>query len=300
MGRYGRFFLILLGLIVVMIGVRTWWVQPVPAHPFFGEDDFLIIAHQGGNLVRPDNTLAAFDYAVELDVDVLEMDIHSSADGVLMVMHDDTVDRTTDGNGRIQDLTLTQLKTLDAAHNWSVDDGATYPYRGQAIAVPTLEEVFAAYPDMPMNIEIKQIEPSIAEPFCDLIRQYGREEQVLVASFHKTAIEQFRAACPAVATSMVQAEIQNYFILNTLFLSGLFQSPAEAFQVPQYFNLPVLGRTHVTTDRFIRNAQRLNIDVHVWTVNDPAEMEQLINAGVDGIITDRPDLLVDICEATCR
>jgi glycerophosphoryl diester phosphodiesterase len=294
MKGYGRILIIIIVLMLVGIGIRALIVAPVPEHPFFAGDDFLVIAHQGGNLVRPDNTMVAFDHAVELGVDVLEMDIHSSKDGVLVVIHDDTVERTTDGNGRIQDLTLAEIKTLDAAYDWSIDDGATYPYRGQGVTVPTLEEVFEAFPAMLMNIEIKQESPSIAEPFCQLLRDYDRAERVLIPSFSKTAIEDFRAVCPEVATSMVQAEIQNYFILNTLFLSGLFQSPAEAFQVPQTFNLPVLGETRVTTDRFIRNAQRLNINVHVWTVNDPDEMQALIDSGVDGIITDRPDLLLEI------
>ena len=143
-----------------------------------------------------------------------------------------------------------------------------------------------------MNIEIKQEEPPIGQPFCDLIREYSKEDQILVASFSQTAILEFREVCPEVATSMVQAEIQNYFIFNTLFMSGLFRSPAEAFQVPEYFNLPVIGRTHVTTDRFIRNAKALNIEIHVWTVNEEEQMVRLIEAGVDGLITDRPDLLL--------
>lgn len=292
--RVDRVFWFLLIVISLLIAVRIMQTQPVPAHPFFSDDDFLVIAHQGGNLIRPDNTMLAFENAVALGVNVLEMDIHGSMDGALVVMHDETVDRTTDGSGRISDLTLTQIKALDAAYRWSSNDGVTFPYRGQGVTVPTLEEVFIAFPEVRMNIEIKQTDPSIAEPFCGLIRDYGRSHSVLVASFHKSAIKQFRAACPGVATAMVQAEIQNYFLLNTLFLSSLYQPPAEAFQVPQYFDLPVLGRTHVTTDRFINSAQQLNIQVHVWTVNDPAEMAQLIAAGVDGIITDRPDLLLGL------
>lgn len=294
--RYGRVLLLMVIFIAALLGFRARGVQPVPSHPFFVDDDFLVIAHQGGNLLRPDNTMLAFEHAATLGVDVLEMDIHGSADGELVVMHDETVDRTTDGSGRIQDLTLAQIKSLDAAYRWHSDDGASFPYRGQGVTVPTLEEVFIAFPDIRINIEIKQAEPSIAEPFCALIRAHSRSDTVLVASFHQSAIEQFRTACPEVATSMVQAEIQTYFILNQLFLSGLFQPPAEAFQVPQYFDLPVLGRTHVTSDRFIHNAQRLNINVHVWTVNEPSEMQQLIAAGVDGIITDRPDLLLEVLE----
>ncbi|MEM7331290.1 MAG: glycerophosphodiester phosphodiesterase [Chloroflexota bacterium] len=293
MKKHSRYLFLLLVLIIAIL--TLWPGQPVAERPFFVDNDgFLVIAHQGGNLVRPDNTMMAFNHAVELGVDVLEMDIHSSANGELVVIHDDTVDRTTDGNGRVNDLTLAELKTLDAAYDWSVDDGQTTPYRGQGVTIPALEELFQAFPDMPMNIEIKQEAPPIGQPFCDLIREYGKEDQVLVASFSQVAILEFREVCPEVATSMVQAEIQSYFILNTLLMSGLFRSPAEAFQVPEYFNLPIIGRTHVTTDRFIRNAQSLNIEIHVWTVNEEEQMIRLIDAGVDGLITDRPDLLIEI------
>ncbi len=295
MKKFGQMLLVFLLFALLFVVWRAWRVQPVEERPFFTNNDgFLVIAHQGGNLVRPDNTMMAFTHAVELGVDVLEMDIHSSADGELVVIHDDTVDRTTDGNGRVNDLTLAELQSYDAAYDWSIDDGETYPFRGEGVTIPALDEVFRAFPEMPMNIEIKQEAPSIAEPFCQLIREYGKEEQILVASFNQNAIVEFRETCPEVATSMVQAEIQNYFILNTLLLSALFDSPADAFQVPEYFNLPVLGRTHVTTDRFIQNAQKLNINIHVWTVNEEEQMHRLIEAGVNGLITDRPDLLLEI------
>lgn len=290
----GRVLLVGLGSLALLLIVRAMLVSPVPNHPFFAQDELLVIAHQGGNLIRPDNTMVAFEHAAELGVDVLEMDVHSSSDGSLVVIHDETVERTTDGNGRVNALTLSELQSLDAAHDWSIDNGQTFPYRGQGVTIPTLEELFDAFPTMPMNIEIKQIEPPIAAPLCELIRAHDKQDDVLIASFHSEAMLAFRAACPEVATSMVEKEIQPFFILNSLFLSGLFQSPAEAFQVPEYFNLPVLGRTHVTTDRFIQNAQRHNIDVHVWTVNEEAQMRRMIEAGVDGIITDRPDLLLEI------
>lgn len=283
------------GLLLLAGLIRLWLVDPVPAHPFFAADEeLLVIAHQGGNLIRPDNTMLAFDHAVALGVDVLEMDIHSTKDGVLVVIHDDTVDRTTDGNGRVSDLTLAELKQLDAAYHWPLDDETQAPYRGQGVTIPTLEELFTTYPDMRMNIEIKQVDPPIAEPFCALIRQYGMEEQVLVASFRQEAMLAFRDACPEVATSMVEAEIRPFFALNLVWLSGLFQSPAEAFQVPERFGLPVVGETQVITPRFVRAAQRHNIDVHVWTVNEQEQMERMIAAGVDGIITDRPDLLLTV------
>ena len=160
----------------------------------------LVIAHQGGEELWPSNTMYAFDRAAALGVDMLEMDLHVTADGALVLMHDETVDRTTDGTGRLEDMTLAQVKALDAGYYWTDDDGQTFPFRGQGITVATLEELFQAFPDMPMNIEIKLVENvPIVEPFCQLIRQHGKQDQILVASFHDDAMAQFRAACPEVA-----------------------------------------------------------------------------------------------------
>lgn len=233
--------------------------------------------------------MVAFKQAVVLGVDVLEMDIHSTADGVLVTMHDDTVDRTTDGSGPIQGFTLIELKELDAGYNWTDDDGETYPFRGQDVAVSTLEEIFDGFPDYRMNIEIKQVEPSIVDTFCQMVRNYKREELVLVGSSDAGSVEAFREACPEVATSTTEPEVRSFFILNTLFLDNVYRPPAEAFQVPEFSD-----DRQVVTDRFIANAHQHNMDVHVWTVNEVADMDRLINLGVDGIITDYPERLMTL------
>jgi glycerophosphoryl diester phosphodiesterase len=274
-------------IIAVAYALLALIARPVNDLPFFDQEATLVIAHQGGEGLRPSNTMAAFAHAVDLGVDVLEMDIHSTVDDVLVVMHDETVDRTTDGSGQIHSMTLAQLKMLDAGYYWTDDEGQTYPYRGQGITVPTLEEVFTAFPGMRMNIEIKQESPSIVEPFCQLLREHGLLDQVLVASFHETTISEFRSKCPGVATSMVASEIRILYMLNLVFLGGAFQAPAEAIQVPEYS-----GNQHVVTKRFVSAAQGHNIDVHVWTINEIDDMERLLNLGVDGIITDRPDRLL--------
>lgn len=290
-GRFVRVLVGIVGLLLLIYVGLSLLAQPVPDHPFFGQDGVLVIAHQGGEGLRPSNTLASFSHAVDLGVDVLEMDIHTTADNILVVMHDDTVDRTTDGSGRIQELTLEQLKTLDAGDYWTDDQGATYPFRGQGIQVPTLEEIFTAFPDMPMNIEIKQESPSMVVPFCQLLEAYQMKEQVLVASFHESTMKEFRSECPGVATSMVEPEIRLLFVLNTLFLGRLFQAPSEAIQVPEYF-----GDLHVITDRFVKATQSHNVDLHVWTVNETEDLQRMLDFGVDGIITDRPDRLLELLD----
>lgn len=293
--RKSRIALFIVGLLLVLYGTLAWRAQPVPEHPFFTQQDgVMVIAHQGGEWLRPSNTLVAFDNAVELGVDVLEMDIHQTKDGAIVLMHDATVDRTTDGSGAIKEMTLAEIRALDAGYYWTDDDGATYPYRGQGIQVPTLEELFQRYPDMRMNIEIKQETPSMVRPFCQLIHTYNMQDQILVATFHKATVKAFRAECPDVITSMVEPEIQLFFGLNAAYLGALFQAPGTAFQVPTTSSLPIIGEVDVITERFVRVAHSHNIQVHAWTINDTAEMERLIALGVDGIITDRPDLLLEV------
>ena len=282
----------LLTIVLVVAAVLIAVALLTPAAPefaFFESDRPMVIAHQGGEGLRPSNTLIAFENAVDLGVDVLEMDVHSTSDGTLVLIHDDTVDRTTDGSGRVKELTLAELQQLDAGDYWTPDDGATYPYRGQGVRIPTLEEIVTAFPEMKYNIEIKQVDPSIAVPLCKLLRHYGLTDRALVASFHPTAMNEFRAACPEVATSMVEDEIRPFFILNTVFLGALYSPPGTAFQVPEYS-----GNLHVLTPRFVRGAQRNNVAVHPWTIDDPADMARFLDMGVDGIITDRPDLMLEL------
>jgi glycerophosphoryl diester phosphodiesterase len=156
----------------------------------------LVIAHQGGDDLWPGNTMFAFQNAVDLGVDVLEMDLHITKDGVLVLMHDETIDRTTDGTGEVEAMTSENFKEFDAGYDWTMDDGATFPFRGQGITVPMLEDVFAEFPDMRMTIEIKKTNTSMAQPFCHLIRTYGMEDKVLVASFHDERIQEFRGNAP--------------------------------------------------------------------------------------------------------
>jgi glycerophosphoryl diester phosphodiesterase len=280
-------FVLLLVVIYVLLALLS---KPILDHPFFNpEDDVLVIAHRGGRRLWPENTLYAYQKAAEMGVDVLEMDLHSTQDGVLVMMHDDTVDRTTNGSGPIQEYTLAELVTLDAGYHWTNDDGATYPYRGQGIRVPTLEEAFTALPDIRMNIEIKQTEPSIVESLCQLIQDHGLTEQVLVASFDQEAIRAFRETCPEVATTAGEDEVLLLYGLSFVYLGNLYNPSAEAVQVPERRD-----SIYVLRPRFVKAAQGRNMDVHVWTVNEVEEMQRALDAGVDGIITDYPDRLMDL------
>lgn len=262
-------------------------------HPYYeGVTAPQVIAHQGGDGIWPGDTLFAFEKAVEIGSDVLEMDAHITKDGHIVLMHDETVDDTTDGSGLIEEMTLDELKQLDAAYDWSKDGGQTYPYRGQGIQVPALEELFQKFPQMRYVIEIKRSGIPVEQPMCDLIRQYGMQEEVLIASFHDEVMQTFRATCPEVATSASRGEVTRFVILGKIFLSGLVAPGYESIQPPydpeESYNIPIMTR------RFIRESHRKNIKVEPWTVDDPDLMRQYIEWGVDGIITDRPDLMVEL------
>ena len=283
--------IILLFAILVVIRVLA---KPAPEHAYYakGLNYPLVIAHQGGNGVWPGDTSFAFEKSVEIGADVLEMDAHMTKDNQIVLMHDEKVDRTTNGTGLIEDLTLAELLKLDAAYQWSNDDGKTFPYRGQGIQVPTLKELFEKFPEKRFLIEIKLTENPINKPLCDLIHEYNMEGKVVVASFHDDAMTLFRETCPDIATSASKGEVTPFILLGKVFLSGLASPKYQSLQVPyetsESYGIPVM------TERFIREAHAKNIHVEPWTVDDPELMKQFIEWGVDGIITDRPDLMIKL------
>ena len=278
-------------LLAVIIVILRLTAKPAPDHPYYadGLNYPLVIAHQGGDGVWPGETMFAYQHAADLSVDVLEMDIHITADGALILMHDETVDRTTDGTGEIESMTLAQLKELDAAYDWSPDDGATFPYRGQGITVTTLEEVFKAFPDKHMTIEIKKTNASMIKPFCALIREYDMQDKVLVASFYDDKLKEFRAECPEVATSSAKNETTVFVLMTKAFLGGFYSPKFYSLQVPEES-----GGITVLTQGFVRAAHARNLAVEPWTINDEATMRKFIDWGVDGIITDRPDIMMEV------
>ena len=281
---------ILLGLIVlIFIGMLVMPKAPQAAY-YQNAPRPMVIAHQGGDGLWPSNTLFAFEHAADLGVDVLEMDIHMTKDGVLVVSHDDTVDRLTDGEGYIKEMSLAEVQSFDAAYDWSpLDDGAEYPYRGQGITIPTLESVFKRFPGYRMNIEIKQDAPSIAQPFCDLIRAHDMQDKVLVASFKDEALAEFREICPGIATSGSRGQIKPFIYMHIAFMGRLYPPNFSAAQLP----IEDSGIT-LLTRRFMNVAHSRGLWVDAWTIDDPGEMQMLIDIGVDGIITDRPDLLMEV------
>lgn len=260
-----------------------------PANPFAQNGNVIVLAHRGFRGQYPENTMLSFQKAAELGVDGLEMDIHSTKDGVLVVSHDATVDRMTNGPGPIKEMTLAELQQLDAGYRWSPDGGQTFPFRGQGITIPTLEEVFTAFSQFWINVDIKQSQPAIVTPFVEMIRRFGMAERMMVGSFDAATVTQFRRQCPEAATVASEPEVRRLFIMGKLGLSRFYRSGARAMQLPEWN-----GRIRVITPRFVKDAHRTGTAVHVWTINETADMQRLIAWGVDGLITDYPDRLLKL------
>lgn len=272
-------------------GVMTALAHPVPEHPFFAPLTQLsrpaVIAHRGGAAIWPENTLYALQQAAGIGVDIIEMDVRRTADGVLVLMHDSSVERTTNGIGTVGQLTLAELQRLDAAYHWSDDGGKTYRYRNQDITVPTITEVFSALPEVRMNIEMKTAQPALATTLCALIHKHDTNERLLVTAFSQVFLQQFRSVCPGVATSASQEELMAFFALNLAFLGPIYSPEFNSLQVPEQRN-----GIRVLTPGFVRAAHDRGLEVHAWKIDDESDVQRMRKLGVDGIITDYPDRIL--------
>ena len=260
--------------------------QEVSDHPYFAAPAPWVIAHRGGRGLWPENTLYAFERAEALGVDVIEMDLRATVDGVIVAMHDSTVDRTTNGSGRINRMTVAEVRKLDAGYRFQNASGQ-FPFRGQGLTVPTLEEVLSRFRQARLNIEIKGFTPELAAGLCRIIQEKEATNRVLVASFSHDAMSAFRQACTSVATSATWREGMTLYQLSRLHLASIYRSPAVALQVPETF-----GKRRVLEPQLLELANAINIKVQVWTVNEETEMKRLLDLGAQGILTDYPDRLL--------
>ncbi len=251
----------------------------------------LIMAHRGDSAAAPENTLLSLQRAVEIGVDFLETDVRLTKDDEFVLFHDNTLLRTTGVSGTIRDKTLDELKQIDFGRTFTLDEGVTYPFRDKGHTVLTLKEAFDAFPDMFINLDIKDKNPNAPDLLAKLIEENGREESVVVGSFHDAQIYKFRKIMPNVKTSACPSEVTRFVFALKMRVLRLFTRGClyESFEVPIKY-----GRIRVVTDRFVKAAHDRNIAVHVWTINEKDEMEDLIDLGVDGIFTDNPSLLRNI------
>lgn len=244
-----------------------------------------VLAHRGGLALRPENTLAAFDHARSLGVDGFEIDVHLSRDGEPVVIHDAMLERTTNGTGPVGARSADELAGVDAA--WAFGPAERFPFRGRGLGVPRLSDVLDRYREMAIVVEIKGDDPRTAARTVAVIREAGAEGRVMVAGFSQAVVDAARRLAPDVPTSASRPE-SRAAIRRARFWLPLSPPAYRAFLVPfRHVGLPQFGR------RFVRTARQAGVPVHAWTINDPGDMRTLIDWGVTGLVTDRPDLAIE-------
>jgi glycerophosphoryl diester phosphodiesterase len=247
----------------------------------------IAFAHRGGAEDAPENTLEAFASAVALGYRYLETDVHLTRDGVVVAFHDAALDRVSDRRGRIDALQLADVRAADAGYWFTPDGGNTHPFRGRGCTVPTLEELITRWPDVFVNIDPKA-DASVA-PLAELLRRLDAYDRVCVGSFSDSRLARFRALTGGrVCTSMASRAVA----AGRLAALAHLPSPrlgADCIQVPLRW-----GRIRIVDAALIASAHRTGLPVHVWTVNDATTMRELLDLGVDGIMTDRPRMLRDL------
>lgn len=257
---------------------------PAEVHPVLAPD-FLSIAHRGGRRLAPEHTMLAYENADTLGVNMLECDAHTSSEGVVVCMHDVTVDRTTDGSGPVNEHSLEQLQALDAAYHFQ--QNGEWPHRGQGVQVPTLEQALRAFPEQLWSIEIKQHTPSIVPQLLQVLSDTGMQDRAVLMSFYPVPMEELRAAAPELLTALTTTEAMELLELSEDQLDD-WVPPGAQLHAP-----PELGEYALNAETLAR-ARRVGLEVVVWTINDRDALQHYLDLGVDGIFTDDPALLEDL------
>lgn len=291
--------LICLIILLAIIHTLLYFVFPRKQEPVFPElKKPLMLAHQGGELLAPSNTMASFDNADRIGgSDFLDVDIHLTRDGQIVGIHDETVDRTTNGHGRVDTFTLEELQQLDAGYTFQDLEG-NYSYRGQGVRIIALEELFSKYAEKYyLHFEIKDTYPKngpsqIEEKLWALIQRYHMEKKVIVASFQQGIVDRFRRISGRqVVMGAGRTEIALFVLACKCGLPGFYRRKSNLLEIPTAssgFNLK--------SRKLIAQAHRLGMEVYYWTIDDKAEMKELFALGADGLFTNRPDLLKELLE----
>jgi len=262
-------------------------------HPYFDLPTPLAIGHRGCAGEAPENTLCSFEQGLVAGAAILETDAHLTRDGVPILLHDPVVDRVSDGSGNVCDLTLAELRRLDAGHRFSPDGGRSHPFRGRGLRVPTFEEALQAFPGARFNVELKAEQPGMAEAALDVVVREGRESLTLLTAGEPDLMERLRQQIhergAAVAQGASSADVVD--VVRSARDGSPPKTPAMALQIPLEF----AGRPLVTRE-LIAHAHAHDIQVHVWTINATETMAELLDLGVDGIVSDFPGRLVALIE----
>lgn len=242
----------------------------------------IVAAHRGGGGARPENTIPAFDHAVGLGCTFLELDVHLTADGVPVVIHDDSVDRVTNGSGPVGGYSAAELARLDAGYRWSTD-GRAFPFRGRGIRIPALHEVFERYPRAWISIDLKSGGRAAASAVARLVGRFEREARTVVGSFSCRTAGRFRRLSPRTHASACPMEVRRAVAASVSGAPGLMPRRADYLMIPEHW-----GRIRVLSPALMRGAERRGIQVFVWTVNDEDTARRLAALGVHGLVTDYP------------
>lgn len=251
----------------------------------------VVVAHRGDSKNYPENTLEAFQSAVRMQVDVIETDVHLSKDGHIVIWHDPTLDRNTNGTGRVEDHTLSELKKIDAGYNFTTDNGKTYPFRGKGIQIATLAEALESSPSQRFNVDLKSKNSAIVDAFEEVVVAHKAESRVLCASFHLSNLKLMRRKNSAILTSLTTIEVLSLLLQQKLRIlpKTLKGKRTIVLQVP----VKQWGIT-VITPAFIKAFHERGAIIQVWTINDEKQMRTLLSMGVDSIMTDDPATVIRV------
>lgn len=239
-----------------------------------------MIGHRGAAAFAPENTLPSFEHALDVGVDAVELDVHCTADDHVVVIHDPTLERTTDGTGRVEERTLADLRAFDAGYRFTTDGGETHPYRGKGVSISTLDEIVEAVGDLPVVVEIKSARAG--EAMGAWLQRSPHRDRILVGGFDRAHVAP--AAAHARWRCMDQQDLTGYVLSGKVGLNTLFRPRgAAAAMVPEKRSV-----IRVVSPGFVRRAHSDGIGVFVWTVNHPDDMRRLLDWGVDGILSDAP------------
>ncbi len=248
-----------------------------------------LVAHRGGSALAPENTFPAFDRAAALGADAIETDVRLTADGAVVVFHDEDTARLTGEPGTIEARALAEVSALDAAHAFTPDGGASFPLRGSGVRVPTFAATLARYPRMRFNVDAKSEDPALVEALAREVVAAGALERVCLGSFHDVQAERIGRALPGACRYLPQGAATCHV------LAARSGAPGDGCPGYDLADLPHrMGDTIVVDAALVSYFHARGIPVHVWTVDDEREMRELLALGVDGIVTDRPDVLARV------
>ena len=296
-----------LTLCYLLLIVVAWGMsRPHAVKPFVASlDSFTLVGHRGAPRKHPGNTLESFEEALKINGRImLEMDVHRTKDGEIVVRHDAELGSTTNGTGTVRDLTYKEIRALDAGYNIRMGD--SFPFRGKGYRIPRLETVLKRFRGVPMSIDIKEHTIECADEVMRLVFENNAQNHVVIGSFSNEVTDHIRHAYPEVATTFSPLEFVKFFILHKLHLTGLYRPKDDVLMLPEFFNedLPeYLGPDadqglRAISPGLLKDARVLNLPVIAWTINRKENMERLCSWGISGIITDLPGELDGMCRTS--